>query len=106
MNEKRSDKLQAYLDKRGITEEQMQEARERTEAAIEKYASYEGADELMRYLIGEGYEGDELLKKYEEVKPKFEEFAKKILEAEKALEEGRTTTYEAIRKNIKDKYGL
>ena len=68
MDEKSTDNLQAYLDKRGITKKQMQKARECTLAAVDAY--------------------------------------EELLEAEKSIEEGHTTTYEAIRKNIKDKYGI
>ena len=61
---------------------------------------------LLRHLIAEGYEGEELLARYEELKPKFLDFAGKILDAEAGFAEGRTTTYPAIRENVKNKYGL
>ncbi|MBQ9022022.1 MAG: AbrB/MazE/SpoVT family DNA-binding domain-containing protein [Eggerthellaceae bacterium] len=61
---------------------------------------------LLRHLIDEGYEGDMLLEKYEELKPKFLDFAGKVLDAEQSVAEGRTTTYATVRKNLKDKYGL
>lgn len=61
---------------------------------------------LLRHLIEEGYEGDQLLERYEELKPKFVDFAGKILEAEEGFAEGRTTTYASIHKNIEGKYGL
>ena len=62
--------------------------------------------QLLRYLINEGYEGDELLEKYKEMKPNFIDFAGKILEAEKSIEAGQTTTYATIRSTLKDKYGI
>ena len=57
-------------------------------------------------LFWKSLNGDELLEKYEELKPKFLDFAGKIIEAEESVENGHTTTYATIRKNIKDKYGV
>ncbi len=61
---------------------------------------------LLRHPIDEGYEGEELLAKHEELKPKFLDFAGRVLGAEEGFAEGRTTTYPSIRENIRNKSGL
>ena len=73
----------------------------------------EGADnsenltvELFTYLIKQGFEGQELLDKYEEIRPKFIDYTLRVLQAEDDFESGRTTTYEAMRTNIAERYGV
>jgi len=61
---------------------------------------------LMRWLIGKGYEGEELLQKYEEVKPKFLSYNRMISEAEEDVRAGRVTTWEALRDEIRDSHGI
>ena len=60
----------------------------------------------MRWLVEKGYEGNELLAKYEEVRPKFLSFHRKIREAEEDIAAGRVTSMEAIRAEIRDRYGI
>jgi len=61
---------------------------------------------LHRWLIGKGYEGDELLSKNEEMKPKFISYHHRISEAETDHHEGRVTTWDALREEMRDTYGV
>jgi len=61
---------------------------------------------LLRYLIDKGYEGEELLAKYEELKPKFLDYATKVLEAEKNFAEGKVTTWDEARTRLKEQHDL
>ena len=62
--------------------------------------------ELLRYLMAKGFEGDELLEKYEELKPKFIDFHNAVAAAEADIEAGRVRSYEAFDEEMKAKYGL
>ena len=61
---------------------------------------------LMRWLIGKGYEGEALLSKYEEIKPKFLSWNRGIRAAEQDVLEGRTTTWAVVREEIEKEYGV
>lgn len=61
---------------------------------------------LMRWLIGKGYEGEELLQKYEEIKPKFISYNRMITEAEDDVQAGRVTAWEELCDEIRDSYGI
>ena len=62
--------------------------------------------ELLRFLISEGLEGDELLEKYKEIKPKFIDYSNRIIEAERDFSEGRVVSFETAIARVKEKNGL
>ncbi len=61
---------------------------------------------ILRNLIAEGYDGEELIEKYQEVKPKVISVQSKLDEAEKDISEGKLSSYEEMRDRIKDTYGV
>ena len=62
--------------------------------------------DILRYLVDEGYEGDDLIAKYQEVKPRVISVRAKIAKAERDVEEGRIDTYDNMRARIRDRYGI
>ena len=61
---------------------------------------------LLRYLIEQGCEGEELLRKYEELKPQFKSFYQAVMRSEKAIDEGRVVDFDDMQRRIRDKHGL
>ena len=61
---------------------------------------------LLRYLIDMGFEGEELLEKYAEVKPKFISFYKAIARSEADIAAGRVVDAEESLQRMREKYGL
>lgn len=62
--------------------------------------------DILRYLIKEGYDGEELISQYREMKKKVISVRDKLDEAEQDIAEGRVDTYENMRARIRDKYGF
>ena len=62
--------------------------------------------DILRYLIKEGYDGEELISQYREMKKKVISVRDKLDEAERDIAEGRVDTYENMRARIRDKYGF
>ena len=61
---------------------------------------------LLRYLMKHGYEGEELLEKYAEIKPKFISFYSTIEQSEADIEAGRVGRFDEIQAKMREKYGL
>ena len=61
---------------------------------------------LLRYLVKQGFEGDELVAEYEKQKNKIVEFDKLVEEGIRDVEEGRTAPFSETREKIRTKYGL
>lgn len=61
---------------------------------------------LLKYLVEHGYVGDELIQKYEELKPKFASFYKAIESSEKDITEGRLVDFDDMQAELREKYGL
>lgn len=61
---------------------------------------------LLRHLIDQGCEGDELLKRYEELMPKFVSYYKAIANSETAIKEGRVADFDEMQERIQTKYSL
>ena len=61
---------------------------------------------LLRYLMDNGYEGDELLEKYAEIKPKFVSYYSAIERSEADIAAGRVKDFDEIQQQMREKYGL
>ena len=61
---------------------------------------------LLRHLISEGYEGDELLEQYKKMQKKIVPVSQLIKEAEEDIAAGRVDTYENMRERIREKHGF
>lgn len=62
--------------------------------------------ELLRYLIDQGCEGEDLLERYEELKPKFASYYKAVKGSETAIAEGRLGDFDEMQERIRAKHGL
>ncbi|WP_270296482.1 delta-aminolevulinic acid dehydratase [Eggerthella sinensis] len=62
--------------------------------------------DILRYLIEEGYEGEDLIAQYQALKTKVVSVKDKLDEAERDIAEGRVDSYENMRARIRDKYGI
>lgn len=62
--------------------------------------------DILRHLIAEGYEGEDLIVQYQEMKKKIISINRKLDEAERDIAEGRVDTYENMRARVRDKYGF
>lgn len=62
--------------------------------------------DILRYLIEEGYEGEDLISQYQEMKRKIVPLRDRIDEAERDIAEGRVGSAEEMQKRVKAKYGL
>ena len=62
--------------------------------------------DILRYLIAEGYEGEELIEQYQDMKKKIVSVKEKITEAEQDVAEGRVDSYENMRTRIRDEFGV
>ena len=61
---------------------------------------------LLRYLIDNGYEGEALVEKYKEIKPKFFSIHKAILRSEEDIRAGRVRPAEEVQAELRQQYGL
>lgn len=62
--------------------------------------------DILRYLVKEGYEGEDLITQYQVMKRKIVPIMEKLDEAERDIAEGRVESYENMRTRIHDKYGI
>lgn len=62
--------------------------------------------DILRHLITEGYEGEDLITQYQSMKKKLVSVTQKIEEAERDIEEGRVDTYDNMRARIREQYGI
>lgn len=61
---------------------------------------------ILRFLVSQGYEGEELISQYQDIRRKMSDVQAKLDEAEQDIAEGRTDTYENMRARIRDEYGI
>lgn len=62
--------------------------------------------DILRSLIKQGFEGEELIERYQEMKRKIVSVRCKLDEAERDVSEGRVDTYENMRDRIRRKCGV
>ena len=62
--------------------------------------------DILRSLIKQGFEGEELIEHYQEMKRKIVSVRCKLDEAERDVSEGRVDTYENMRDRIRRKCGV
>lgn len=62
--------------------------------------------DILRSLVKQGFEGEELIERYQETKRKIVSVRRKLGEAERDVSEGRVDTYENMRDRIRQKYGV
>ncbi len=62
--------------------------------------------DILRFLVAEGYEGESLIEKYQEVKKKIVSVKDRLDEAELDVAEGRTDSDENMRTRIRATYGV
>lgn len=62
--------------------------------------------DILRYLISEGYEGEDLITQYKVMKKKVVSVKDKIDEAERDIAEGRVGSARDMQKRMREKYGL
>lgn len=61
--------------------------------------------QLLRHLIAQGYEGEELIEKYSEAKPGFVSYNKAIAQAENDIANGRVGDASEMQERMRAKYG-
>ena len=61
---------------------------------------------LLRYLIEQGCEGEELLEKYEELKPRFVSYYRAIERSEADIAAGRTVDFDEMQQRLRERHGL
>lgn len=64
------------------------------------------AVDILRSLVKQGFEGEELIERYQETKRKIVSVRRKLEEAERDVSDGRVDTYENMRDRIRQKYGV
>ena len=62
--------------------------------------------DILRYLIEQGCEGEDLIEQYKAMKKKVVSVKDKLDEAERDIAEGRVDSYENMRARIRKKYGI
>ena len=62
--------------------------------------------DILRHLIAQGYERDELIEQYKQMKSKIVSVKQAIAEAEEDVAAGRVEPYENMRARIRDRYGI
>lgn len=62
--------------------------------------------DILRYLIQEGFDGEDLIAQYVAMKAKIIPLKQKLDEAERDIAEGRVDSYENMRRRIREKYGF
>ncbi len=60
---------------------------------------------ILRYLIKEGYEGEDLITQYRAMKKKIIPLKAEIDQAERDIAEGRTDSYENMLARVRDEHG-
>lgn len=69
----------------------------------------EGEDvtvDILRYLVKEGYEGEDLIVQYKSMKKKIVSIKDKLDEAERDVAGGRVDSCENMRARIREKHGI
>lgn len=61
---------------------------------------------ILRHLVKEGYEGEDLIAQYKSMKKKVVSIKDKLDEAERDVAEGRVDSYENMRARIREKHGI
>lgn len=61
---------------------------------------------ILRYLMDRGYEGDALLKKYQEVKPLFMDYRHAIASSEDDIAAGRVSPAGEVQQRMREKYAM
>ena len=64
---------------------------------------------MLKLLMDKGYEGEELLSKYQEIKPKYVDLARAVSKAETEFAEGHITTHKDFLshiENLKAEHGI
>ena len=62
--------------------------------------------DILRYLINEGYEGEDLIAQYKAMKKKVVSVKDKLDEAERDIAEGRVGSARETQNRMREKYGL
>lgn len=62
--------------------------------------------DILRSLVKQGFEGEELIERYQETKRKIVSVQRKLEEAERDVSDGRVDAYENMRDRIRQKYGV
>lgn len=62
--------------------------------------------DILRSLVKQGFEGEELIERYQETKRKIVSVRRRLEEAERDVSDGRVDTYENMRDRIRQKYGV
>mgnify|MGYP000304432685 CR=1 FL=1 len=62
--------------------------------------------DILRYLINEGYEGEDLIAQYKAMKKKVVSVKDKLDEAERDIAEGRVGSAREMQNRMREKYGL
>lgn len=62
--------------------------------------------DVLRHLIEQGFEGEELIEEYRKVKPRVVSVAAKLKEAEQDVREGRVGPAGEMQERMRKKYGL
>lgn len=62
--------------------------------------------DILRSLVKQGFEGEELIERYQETKRKIVSVRRKLEEAERDVSDGRVDAYENMRDRIRQKYGV
>ena len=63
-------------------------------------------EQLLRYLVDRGYEGEALIAKYKEIRPMFFSIHTAIRRSEEDIAAGRVHSAEQTQKELREKYGL
>ena len=61
---------------------------------------------LLRYLIEQGCEGEDLLRKYEEIKPKFSSYYRAVERSEADIAAGRVVDFDEMQQRLREDHGL
>lgn len=62
--------------------------------------------DILRYLIAQGHEGEDLIERYQEMKRKIVPLKKLIEEAEDDVREGRVKSFESLLEEVQRRYGF
>lgn len=62
--------------------------------------------DILRHLIAQGYEGDDLVEQYRKMQPKIVSVRRAIEDAEEDIAAGRVDSYDNMRARVKESYGF
>ena len=62
--------------------------------------------DILRYLVAEGYDGEELIAQYQDIRKKIVSVKDKLDEAERDIAEGRVCSAQDMTDRMRKKYGL